>query len=129
MPNLMNAVIRSLAVLLIALILLAPALAAAAQPPAAEPQEQFTPISELPPQEQYPVLPLLVGAYVFVVVVLFVYLFSLARRLAVVQREVERLDADLKRTGRTCCRRRPISSISRPCSCSESSSAGSWARA
>jgi CcmD family protein len=97
----MNAVIRSFAVLLIALVCAAPGFAAAAQPPAAEPQEEFAPISELPPQEQYPVLPLLVGAYVFVVVVLFVYLFSLARRLAVVHREVERLEADLKRTGRT----------------------------
>jgi CcmD family protein len=96
----MNAMIRTFAVLLIALVCAAPPLAAAAQPPAPEPQEQFSPIRELPPQEQYPVLPLLVGAYVFVVVVLFVYLFSLARRLAVVQREVERLDADLKRTSR-----------------------------
>ena len=97
----MNAVIRTFAVLLIALVCAAPAFAAAAQPPAPDPQERFEPISQLPPQEQYPVLPLLVGAYVFVVVVLFVYVFSLARRLTVVQREVERLDADLKRTGRT----------------------------
>jgi CcmD family protein len=96
----MNAMIRTFAVLLIVLACAAPAFSAAAQPPAPEPQEEFRPVSELPPQEQYPVLPLLVGAYVFVVVVLFVYLFSLARRLAVVQREVERLDADLKRTSR-----------------------------
>ena len=94
----MNAITRTFAVLLFALTCAAPAFSVAAQPPA---QEEFTPVSELPPQEQYPVLPLLVGAYVFVVVVLFVYLFSLARRLAVVQREVERLDADLKRPGRT----------------------------
>ena len=96
----MNAMIRTVVVLLIALVCAAPAFAAAAQPPAPEAQEQFTPISELPPQEQYPVLPLLVGAYVFVVVVLFVYLFSLARRLSVVQREVDRLEADVKRTSR-----------------------------
>jgi CcmD family protein len=100
MPEPMNAMIRTFA-LLIALACVAPAFAAAAQPPASEPQEEFTPVSELPPQEQYPVLPLLVGAYVFVIVVLFVYLFSLTRRLAAVQRDVERLDADLKRTGRT----------------------------
>jgi CcmD family protein len=96
----MNAMIRTFAVLLIALACAAPAFSAAAQPPAPEQQEEFRPVSELPPQEQYPVLPLLVGAYVFVVVVLFVYLFSLARRLSVVQREVDRLDADLKRTSR-----------------------------
>jgi len=97
----MNAMIRTFAVLLIALACAAPAFSAEAQPPAPEPQEEFAPVSELPPQEQYPVLPLLVGAYVFVIVVLFVYLFSLTKRLAGVQREVERLDADLKRTGRT----------------------------
>ena len=94
----MNAVLRIFAALLVAVACAGPVVTLAQQPP--EPQEQFSPISELPPQEQYPVLPLLVGAYVFVVVVLFVYLFSLARRLAVVQREVERLDADLKRTSR-----------------------------
>jgi CcmD family protein len=96
----MNAIIRTFAVLLIALACTAPAISAAAQPPAPEAQEEFTPVSELPPQEQYPVLPLLVGAYVFVVVVLFLYLFSITRRLTVVQREIERLDADLKRTSR-----------------------------
>jgi CcmD family protein len=99
MHNVMNAVIRIVAALLIALSCAAPAALAAGQPPPAQ-QEQFKPISELPPQEQYPVLPLLVGAYVFVVVVLFLYLVSLARRLTAVQREVDRLDADLKRSGR-----------------------------
>jgi CcmD family protein len=96
----MTAMIRTFAVLLIAVACAAPAFAVGGQPPAPEPQEEFSPVSELPPQEQYPVLPLLVGAYVFVVVVLFVYLFTIVRRLAVVQREVERLEADMKRTGR-----------------------------
>jgi CcmD family protein len=96
----MTAMIRAFAILFIAVACVAPAFAAGAQPPAPEPQEEFSPVSELPPQEQYPVLPLLVGAYVFVVVVLFLYLFTIVRRLAVVQREVERLEADMKRTGR-----------------------------
>ena len=96
----MNAMIRTFAVLLIAVSCATPLVLAASQPPSAEQQEQFRPVTELPPQEQYPVLPLLVAAYVFVVVVLFLYLFSLARRLTVVQREIERLDADLKRTSR-----------------------------
>ena len=95
----MTVLARTVAALLFVLVCAAPAVTAAQQPP--DQQEQFLPIDQLPPQEQYPVLPLLVGAYVFVVVVLFVYVFSLARRLTVVQREVERLDADLKRTGRT----------------------------
>ena len=62
--------------------------------------EEYTPISELPPEDQLPSAPLLVGAYVFVIVALFAYLLSVARRTAAVQREVERLEADLKRTGR-----------------------------
>jgi CcmD family protein len=73
----------------------------AQQPPNPEQQSEFIPIDELPPQEQLPAAPLLVAAYVFVVVALFLYLLSLARRLSVVQREVERLEADLKRTGHT----------------------------
>jgi CcmD family protein len=95
----MKALIRIFAALLIA-VSCATVVLAAQQPPPPEQQEQFRPVTELPPQEQYPVLPLLVGAYVFVVVVLFLYLVSLARRLSAVQREVGRLEADMKRTGR-----------------------------
>lgn len=62
--------------------------------------EEYTPISELPPEDQLPSAPLLVGAYVFVILALFTYLLSVARRTGVVQREVERLEADLKRAGR-----------------------------
>jgi CcmD family protein len=91
---------RTLAALLLAVSCLVPALSAAVPQPPTEAQEEFIPVNELPPQDQLPAAPLLVGAYIFVVVVLFVYLFSLARRLTVVQREVERLEADLKRTGR-----------------------------
>ena len=72
--------------------------AALAQPP--QQQDGFRPINELPPQEQLPSAPLLVAAYSFVIVVLFLYLLSVARRLNVVQREVERLEGDLKRSGR-----------------------------
>ena len=37
-------------------------------------QEVFTPIDQLPPQEQLPAAPLLVGAYVFVLLTLFGYM-------------------------------------------------------
>jgi len=60
-------------------------------------QDEFTPISELPPQEQYPAAPLIITAYAFVLVVLFGYLWSVSRRLTAIQREVDRLDADIKR--------------------------------
>ena len=60
-------------------------------------QEGFTPIEQLPPQDQLPAAPLLIAAYVFVIAVLFLYLFSVARRLATVQQEVARLEGDIKR--------------------------------
>ena len=72
--------------------------ASQAQP---EQQEEFTPVDQLPPQEQLPAAPLLVGAYAFVLLMLFGYLFIVSRRLTVIQREVERLEGELKRTGRT----------------------------
>jgi CcmD family protein len=74
--------------------------AQSAQPPSPQQQSEFIPIDQLPPEERLAAAPLLIGAYVFVIAVLFVYLVSLARRLGVVQREVERLEADLKRSGR-----------------------------
>jgi CcmD family protein len=63
-------------------------------------QEEFTPIDQLPPQDQLPAAPLLVGAYAFVLLMLFGYLFMVSRRLSLIQSEVERLDSDLKRSGR-----------------------------
>jgi CcmD family protein len=70
------------------------------QPPAPRQQDEFVPIEELPPQDQLPAAPLLVAAYSCVVVGLFLYVISVARRLTVVQRELDRLASDLKRSGR-----------------------------
>lgn len=64
-------------------------------------QDEFVPIDELPPQDQLPAAPLLVAAYAFVVLALFAYVVSVARRLGGVQRELDRLQSDLKRGGRT----------------------------
>jgi CcmD family protein len=55
----------------------------------------------LPLTEQMPAAPLLVGAYVVVLVGLFAYVLSVARRVGTVQREIERLDGELKRRLRT----------------------------
>ena len=93
----MTVILRTLTfVLVVAFASLPPA--AQAQPP--EQQEVFTPIDQLPPADQMPAAPLLIAAYAFVVVVLFLYLVSVSRRLAIVQREVERLEGDMRR-GRT----------------------------
>ena len=79
-----------------------PAVYAQNQTPARpEPVEEFVPIDQLPPQEQLPAAPLLVGAYVFVLLTLFGYMFMMSRRITVIQREVDRLDNDLKRSGRS----------------------------
>ncbi len=88
-----------LAALLI-LLLGAPVMAQQPQPqPPAQPQQQdeFLPVSQLPPQDQLPAAPLLVTAYAFVWLALFAYVASVARRLSRVQHEVERLEADIKR--------------------------------
>lgn len=63
-------------------------------------QDEFVPIDQLPPQEQLAAAPLLIGAYAFVLAVLFVYVYSLARRLTNVQRELDRLDTTMKQGGR-----------------------------
>jgi CcmD family protein len=78
---------------------------AAQQPsqPAPQPQpsqqNEFIPIDQLPPQEQLAAAPLLIGAYAFVLAVLFLYLLSVARRLTTIQRELDRLDTTIKQGG------------------------------
>jgi len=69
------------------------------QPP--QQQDEFVPIDELPPQDQLPAAPLLIAAYSFVALALFAYVVSVARRLGTVQRELERLESEVKHTGRT----------------------------
>jgi hypothetical protein len=86
------------AAMLAALCATAPALAAQNPPP--KQQGEYIPISELPPEDQLPAAPLLVTAYSFVLLVFFLYVVSLARRLASVQRDVDRLGASLKQTSK-----------------------------
>jgi CcmD family protein len=76
----------------------APTVTFAQQP---QQQDEFVPVSELPATEQLPAAPLLVGAYVFVLVALFVYVVSVARRVGAVRQEVERLEAEVKARSRS----------------------------
>ena len=78
-----------------------PDLLIAQAPAQPEPVDEFRPISELPPQDQLPAAPLLVTAHAFVLVALFAYLVSVARRLMGGQRELERLESDMKRASRS----------------------------
>ena len=73
----------------------------AQQPAQPQQQNEFVPIDQLPPQDQLPAAPLLITAYAVVLVGLFGYVLSVARRLTTVQRELERLESNLKKTGRT----------------------------
>jgi CcmD family protein len=91
--------LRCSVLLFLLVLVLAPA-AFAQQPPRPEPQDEFVPISELPPQDQLPSAPLLIGAYAFVWLALGGYVLSVARRLGSVQREIERLDTDVKKGSR-----------------------------
>jgi CcmD family protein len=71
------------------------------QPPSPPPpQDEFVPITELPPQDQLPSAPLLIAAYAFVWLALGGYVLSVARRLTTVQQEIERLESDVKKGSR-----------------------------
>jgi CcmD family protein len=92
----MPSIVRRVASVVL-IVLCSGALALAA---AQDQAKEFKRLDQLPPMEQIPAARLLIAAYVVVIVVLFLYLLSVARRLNTVQREVERLEADVKRTAR-----------------------------
>jgi len=92
----MRTLTRVIAVVFVLTMQVSP-LAAQTQP---RQQEEFTPIDQLPPQDQLPAAPLLIGAYAFVLLMLFGYLVMVSRRLSAIKTEVDRLEADVKRTGK-----------------------------
>jgi len=92
----MRTLTRVIAVVFVLTMQVSP-LAAQTQP---RQQEEFTPIDQLPPQDQLPAAPLLIGAYAFVLLMLFGYLVMVSRRLSAIKTEVDRLDADVKRAGK-----------------------------
>ena len=63
--------------------------APAAAPQAA--QDEFVPVKDLPPAEQMPAGPLVLGAYGFMWAAVLVYVFTLARRLQAVQKDIDGL--------------------------------------
>ena len=97
--NVMRLIVHRFAAVMLALTCVA-ALPVMTLAQVQEPPSEFTPLDQLPPTEPFPAAPLLIAAYAVVLVVLFLYLVSVARRLTAVQREVERLEADVKRAGR-----------------------------
>ncbi len=98
----MPAIYRRAAVVVLALLCvgsLLPRSSVHAQQPSQ--QEVFLPADQLPPAEQIPAARLLIAAYAIVLVVLFLYVISVGRRLTAVQREVERLESGARRAGRS----------------------------
>jgi hypothetical protein len=72
----------------------------ALQPPPA--QEGFVPVTELPPGQQLPAAPFVIGAYAFFLVLMVGYVWSVARRLNKVDKEMGVLrERASRRTGNT----------------------------
>jgi len=68
-----------------------PALALSAQQPGSQTEaarEGYVPVKDLPPAEQLPAAPLVLGAYALIWVGVLVYVWSISRRLASVDREL-----------------------------------------
>ena len=86
---------RRLLIALLSVLLTAPALFA--QPPQ---QNEYVPIDQLPPQEALPAAPLLIGAYIVVWLGLMAYLFSIWRRIARVEADMQALQRRTSGTGR-----------------------------
>ena len=70
---------------------------AAAQPPGQPPaaQDEFVPVTDLPPAEQLPAAPLVAAAYGFIWVAALGYLWMIWRRLGAVDRELATLRRQL----------------------------------
>ncbi len=88
----MRSLRRLLPVALVAAVLCAP-VAAQDMPP---PVDEFIPIDELPQAEQIPAANLLIPAYAFVWLAVLGYVVTVARRLGAVEKDVQRLESDLK---------------------------------
>ena len=84
-------ILRAAAVAVLALLLAAPASwASQAQPPPAT--DGFVAANDLPPTEQLPAAPFIVGAYSFFLVLMVGYVWSIGRRLNTVEKEMRTLE-------------------------------------
>jgi CcmD family protein len=72
---------------------------ATAQPAETDQTQAFEVVDPSEFQEQLPAAPLLIAAYMFVLLALFAYVLSVAKRLGGVSDEVRRLEDELKRRG------------------------------
>ena len=78
--------LRSLRPFVVTMMLLGAPTLSAAQPPKAP--EGFVPVDQLAPQEELPATPLVAAAYSVAWAAVLIYLFSIWKRLAAVEREI-----------------------------------------
>ena len=84
-------ILRCAAMAVMALLLSTPAtLASQAQPPPAT--DGFVAANDLPPTEQLPAAPFVVGAYSVFLVLMVGYVWSIGRRLNTVEKEMRTLE-------------------------------------
>jgi len=76
---------------LFALVLMLWSAVAFAQPPGGAATDGFVPAGSLPPTEQMPAAPLLIGAYAAFLVLMMVYLWSIWRRIGKVEADMQAL--------------------------------------
>ena len=72
----------------------APASPPRTAPPAA--QDEYVPVSDLPPDEQLPAVPLVFIAYGLIWLAVLVYVATIWRRQSVVQKEIDALKRQLR---------------------------------
>ena len=88
--------IKRLVVFAWSILLTAPVVAL--QPPPG--QSEFRPMSEVPPSEQLPAAPLLISAYVFFLMAVLFYVWTIWRRLNKVEADIRTLEKTSKGTAR-----------------------------
>jgi len=79
---------KRVVIFLWSILLTAPAFAL--QPPTG--QSEFRPMSEVPPSEQLPSAPLLITAYVFFLLAVLFYVWTIWRRLSKVEADIRALE-------------------------------------
>jgi CcmD family protein len=86
------------AVTLVTALFAAPAVTLAQQPPRSP--DGFVPVESLPQQEQLPAAPLVIAAYAAAWILVFVYVWSIWRRLGRVERELVEVSRRVEAGGR-----------------------------
>ena len=85
---------RFVRILAVVWALFAADIAWAQQPPPQkpQPQDEYVPLEQLPPQAELPAAPMVIAAYTFVWIAFLVYMFSLVKRVTRVESDLRALE-------------------------------------